>query len=100
MKETKLDYRKVDKATLIFRAITHKLRMRIVSLILSNKSMIVTDIYTELNLEQSLASQHLGILRRAKIVLTKRKGKFIHYYINDEMIEKISKSMDHLLPNR
>ena len=41
--------------------------------------MTVTDIYVKLRLEQSVASQHLAILRKAGVVQTERDGKFIFY---------------------
>ncbi len=68
------------------RAINHKLRQQIVKLLEENKRMNVTDIYVKLRLEQSVASQHLAILRRANIVITERDGKFIHYALNHSRI--------------
>jgi DNA-binding transcriptional ArsR family regulator len=44
-----------------------------------NKKMTVTELYIKLRLEQSVASQHLAILRRAGVVTTVRNGKFIFY---------------------
>jgi len=49
---------------------------------MNKKKMIVTAIYGGLGIEQSVASQHLAILRRAQILKTEREGKFIHYKIN------------------
>jgi DNA-binding transcriptional ArsR family regulator len=73
------------------RAINHKLRQQIVKLLDENKRMNVTDIYVKLRLEQSVASQHLAILRRANIVITDRDGKFIHYKLNYEKLTDVSK---------
>ena len=42
-------------------------------------------------MEQSVASQHLAILRRAGVVTTERDGKFIFYSLNVERIREISK---------
>jgi DNA-binding transcriptional ArsR family regulator len=50
-------------------------------LIHDNREMIVTDIYTKLHLEQSVASQHLKWLRDAHVVTTKRDGKQICYSV-------------------
>ena len=44
-----------------------------------------------LRIEQSVASQHLAILRKAGIVSTMREGKFIFYAINSSRIETINK---------
>jgi len=61
---------KLKKAALVLRAINHKLRQQIIQLIHQNGRMTVTEIYVKLRLEQSVASQHLAILRKANFVLT------------------------------
>ena len=61
----KIDYLNVKKAALVLRAVNHKLRQQILKTLDENKKMTVTDIYVNLRLEQSVASQHLAILRRA-----------------------------------
>src|SRR2546426_12740069 len=80
--QIKLDYIAVKKAAMVLRAINHKLRQQMIKLLEDHKKMTVTEIYVKLRLEQSVASQHLAILRRAGIVITERDGKFIHYTIN------------------
>ena len=65
---TKLDFVAIKSAAMTLRAINHKLRQQIVKLLDENKRMNVTDIYVKLRLEQSVASQHLAILRRANIL--------------------------------
>lgn len=92
-----MDYIAVKNAALTLRAINHKLRQQIVKLLDENKKMNVTDIYVKLRLEQSVASQHLAILRRANIVITEREGKFIHYVLNKDRIANISKFVSDLI---
>jgi DNA-binding transcriptional ArsR family regulator len=77
------------KAALIFRSINNKLRQQILRLIHQNKRMMVTDIYVKLRLEQSVASQHLAILRMSDLVITQRDGKFIYYSVNYKRLEEI-----------
>ena len=85
----KVDFVNLKKAAMILRALNHKLRQQIVKLIDENKKLTVTEIYIKLRLEQSVASQHLAILRRAGIVKTTRDGKFIHYSVNSTRVEGI-----------
>lgn len=94
--QLQLDYSELRKAVLVLRAINHKLRQRIIDLLEENGNMTVTDIYIQLRLEQSVASQHLAILRRAGIVNTDRQGKFIHYSLNKDRLSQISKLVDEL----
>ncbi len=95
--QTKLDYIAVKSAAMTLRAINHKLRQQIIKLLEEHKRMNVTDIYVKLRLEQSVASQHLAILRRANIVNTERDGKFIHYVLNTSRIASISKFVQDLV---
>ncbi len=91
-----LDYAELRKAVLVLRAINHKLRQRIVDLLEENGSMTVTDIYIKLRLEQSVASQHLAILRRAGVVITERQGKFINYSLDKDRLAQISELVEEL----
>lgn len=80
----------VKKATLIFRAINNPMRMQIFSL-LANKEICVSDLYRKMDIEQSVASQHLGILRRAGFVKIRRDRRFIYYTANLDRLESIKK---------
>ncbi|TXF88358.1 helix-turn-helix transcriptional regulator [Neolewinella aurantiaca] len=74
--------RDLDVSSEILRALAHPLRMRILEFIDQNKLINVNKIYSSLNLEQSITSQHLRILRQTGLVATEREGKFIHYKLN------------------
>jgi ArsR family transcriptional regulator, virulence genes transcriptional regulator len=91
--QVKIDFLQVKKAAITLRAINHKLRQQIMRLLQENQRMTVTEIYVQLRLEQSVASQHLAILRRAGIVQTFREGKFISYSINEERLIHINKQV-------
>jgi DNA-binding transcriptional ArsR family regulator len=73
----------------VLRAINHSLRQEMLALIHKNGRMIVTDLYQSLKIEQSVASQHLAILRRANIVNTERAGKKIFYSVNYQRVKDI-----------
>jgi DNA-binding transcriptional ArsR family regulator len=94
--EIQLDYAELRKAVLVLRAINHKLRQRMIDLLEENEQMTVTDIYIKLRLEQSVASQHLAILRRAGVVATERQGKFIFYSLDKDRLEQISGLVEEL----
>jgi DNA-binding transcriptional ArsR family regulator len=86
----KVNYHNLKKAALVLRALNHKLRQQILSLIETEKKITVTEIYVRMRLEQSVASQHLAILRKAGIVVTEREGKFIFYTVNYKRIDQIT----------
>lgn len=93
----KVDLLNVKKASLVLRAINHKLRQQILKLIDEQGKITVTEIYEKLRLEQSVASQHLAILRKAGFVKTDRDGKFIYYTVNTSRIEEMNKFVEALL---
>ncbi len=94
--DIELDYAELRKAVLVLRAVNHKLRQSIIDLLEESDSLTVTDIYIKLRLEQSVASQHLAILRRAGVVTTDRNGKFIYYFIDKERLTQISRLVEEL----
>ncbi len=92
-----IDYHNVKKAALVLRALNHKLRQQVIKTIHESKRLTVTELYVKLRLEQSVASQHLAILRKAGIVTTERDGKFIFYTINSSRIEAINEFVKNLV---
>jgi DNA-binding transcriptional ArsR family regulator len=99
MKETKKQVAKslpfeeetTRKGAHILRALNNGLRQKILKLIHTHKCMNVTTIYIKLQIEQSVASQHLRILREADFVKTQRIGKEIYYSLNYECLAQVNK---------
>lgn len=93
----KINFHNLKKAALVLRSLNHKLRQQILALIETEKKITVTEIYVRMRLEQSVASQHLAILRRAGIVTTQRDGKFIYYTVNHKRIDEINQFVQNLV---
>ncbi|HEY6063160.1 MAG TPA: metalloregulator ArsR/SmtB family transcription factor [Chitinophagaceae bacterium] len=93
----KVDLLSTKKAALILRAVNHKLRQQMLRLIDEQGKMTVTQLYLKLRLEQSVASQHLAVLRKAALVKTVRNGKFIYYSINTKRLEELNEFVNNLL---
>jgi ArsR family transcriptional regulator, virulence genes transcriptional regulator len=92
-----INYLDIKKGAAIIRAINHKLRQSIIKLLEEKNNLTVTEIYVKLRVEQSVASQHLAILRRAEFVNTLREGKNIHYKLNHERLAEINVFVRQLL---
>lgn len=75
----------------IFRALAHPLRMRICAIIDDKNPACVHEIYDALKIEQSVASQHLRILRHANLVRTRREGKLVYYLLDYGKMESAGK---------
>jgi DNA-binding transcriptional ArsR family regulator len=87
----KIDFLELKKSSLTIRALNNNLRQQILKLLEVQSKLTVTEIIVQLRLEQSVVSQHLGILRQAGIVKTERKGKSIYYALHHRRIVEIGK---------
>lgn len=80
----------LQRAAGIIRALNHPLRQKILSRINNcGNKLTVTEIYTPLRLQQSVASGHLAMLRLAHIVTTQKDRTFIFYSVNNAEVDKI-----------
>lgn len=95
-KPIEIKLKTLKQSASVLRAIKHKLRQTILLLIDEQKQICVTDIYERLKLEQSVASQHLAILRKADIVKTERKGKSIFYTVNKTRLALVARIINEL----
>jgi DNA-binding transcriptional ArsR family regulator len=82
------------KAAEAIRAIDHPLRSQMIDFLESNPNSCVTDIYIKMRLEQSVASQHLKILRDAGLVEADRHGKNFLYRVKErkDLVVALAKS--------
>jgi len=69
----------------LLKALAHPKRLEIVNL-LRDQEMGVTDIYSMLDLPQANVSQHLMILRDARVVSTRKEGKQVVYGVLDPRV--------------
>ena len=93
----RIDFLQIKKSSFIFRVLNNKFRQQILKLLEAQSRLTVTEIYVQLRLEQSVASQHLGVLRQAGIVKTEREDKFIYYALHNRRIAEIGKCVLELL---
>lgn len=92
-----IDSLALQKAALTYRAVNHNLRQQILQLLHKNGRMMVTTVYVKLRIEQSVASQHLAILRRAKLVVAEREGKNVFYSVNYSRLNQLHSVSGQLL---
>ncbi len=99
MRKTKvtIDADKLQYSVRVLAAIAHPIRFRILEFIDQEGEINVNRIYRSLNLEQSITSQHLRIMRDAGIVKARRSGKFINYSIIYPVIERTEKAVNNFM---
>lgn len=95
MKGTKVifDNDKLQYSSELMRALAHPLRLKILEFIDANQSINVNKIYSNLDIEQSITSQHLKILRMSGVLSVEITGKWHVYYINYDVIRKVEKAI-------
>ena len=99
MKQTKVRFssEKLQYSCNLMRALAHPLRLKILEYIDDHGETNVNRIYHTLQIEQSITSQHLKILRLAGVVDARREGKKVHYTINYPIVAKAHRAVKRYL---
>jgi DNA-binding transcriptional ArsR family regulator len=71
----------INQATALLKAMANDNRLRILCL-LEEQELSVTELNQRLSLSQSALSQHLAILRRERLVRTRRASQTIYYSLS------------------
>ena len=86
-----------SQVTNVLRAIGNSKRLRILNELADGKERSVSELESIIaNLSQSALSQHLGRLRRANIVRTRRQSQTIYYSIDDTDVLRILRLLSHI----
>jgi len=59
----------------------------------SERGLYVGEIQDILKIPQSTVSGELKILKSVNLIFSKRKGKYIHYYLRKSVFKKIQQSL-------
>ena len=99
MKKTKVsfDHQKLQYSNVLMKALAHPLRLKILEYIDMKGVINVNKIYNTLQIEQSVTSQHLRLLRLAGVVNARKEGKYVHYNINYDVLSKAERAVNRFL---
>ncbi|MGB3751796.1 MAG: metalloregulator ArsR/SmtB family transcription factor [Arcobacteraceae bacterium] len=81
-KELILQQDMFSKKEKIFSLMGSDVRLKIIYLLLKNEKLCVCDLSDILQMKQSPVSQHLRKLKDSELLVSKREGLMINYYIN------------------
>jgi DNA-binding transcriptional ArsR family regulator len=70
-------------------ALHHPLRLGIIRVLEQNEFLTVTQIYFKLRISQSVASQQLAILRKSRLVVSRKEGKQVIYSLNQGLLQQV-----------
>jgi len=82
-------------STLVFKAIADESRMSILKLLLQH-NYCVKALARNLDLTESAISQHLKVLREAGLLIGERKGYFMHYHVNRDILQQLVVQLEEL----
>ena len=77
----------LEKLSLTHKALADETRLRILHVLADLGELCVCDIEAGLDITQSKASRHLGVLKQAGLIKARRDGTWIHYGIHDDLSE-------------
>lgn len=89
MKIPEINLKKFEKAAIMLKAMAHPVRIAILNILDNGKKLSVSEIHKKLNIEQSAASHHLGILRDRGVLKSERKGKNTFYFLKNNNLENM-----------
>lgn len=85
----------IEEASIALSAMSNSQRLTILRM-LSKHEMSVGEINEHVDLSQSALSQHLAVLRDAKLVDSRRQSQVIYYSVTSDFVLKILEVLDSL----
>ena len=79
----------LEKAAAMLRVIAHPVRISILGLLEDGGRMTVSEIHKSLDIGQSTASHHLGLLKDKDVLGSQREGKNTYYYLRHANLKNI-----------
>ncbi|MDP9262606.1 MAG: metalloregulator ArsR/SmtB family transcription factor [Actinomycetota bacterium] len=80
----------------VFRALADPVRLELVARVAAYGPICVCHLEEQLPYSQSRISKHLGTLRRAGLVSSRREGTWVYYETSDEMLAVAQDFLDQL----
>jgi DNA-binding transcriptional ArsR family regulator len=85
-----------DDLARILKVLSVGTRVRIVQL-LRGRALCVNALAARLDVTQGAVSQHLRIMRDARLVIDEKRGYHVHYRLNEETLERWREAVNRLL---
>jgi ArsR family transcriptional regulator, arsenate/arsenite/antimonite-responsive transcriptional repressor len=96
---------KFDDLEILFKALADSTRLRILDLLKrprksacnlvgrGERGMCACDIQEEIGLSQAAISHHMGLLKRAKLVHSEKRGTWMFYWRNEPVLASLAEAI-------
>lgn len=74
----------MKELVLVFKALSDRNRLRIISALIDNKELCACQITELLKISSATSSRHLGVLINAELITSRKDGRWVYYRINGE----------------
>jgi ArsR family transcriptional regulator len=85
----------LEKAAFILKSIAHPSRLAIIDILSKQEWAAVSDLSYKLELEQSLTSHHLNMMKTKGVLESKREGKSIKYKLKLQEVVQVLSCIEH-----
>jgi DNA-binding transcriptional ArsR family regulator len=85
----------LEKAAFILKSIAHPSRLAIINILSRQEWQAVSEISEALEMEQSLTSHHLNIMKMKGVLESKRDGKKIKYKLKLVEVKEVISCIEH-----
>lgn len=92
----RLKHFNIDLGAQIFLACSDTSRLRILTLILTNGEMCISDLERILDFTQTKTSRHLIYLKNSGILTTRKLNQWVFYQIKDEVFDIVKQMLQFL----
>ena len=81
-----------EDASVLFRALAAPVRLAIIDLLATHHQLLVHEIVEAAGVSQALTSQHLRVLRHARLVTRVQRGRQVMYRLRDPELSSVVSS--------
>jgi len=93
--ELNIEQQELEKAAFILKSIAHPTRLAIIKILSEKGLQAVSEISEALDLEQSLTSHHLNIMKTKGVLESIRDGKSIKYKLKLTEVTQVLSCIEH-----
>lgn len=83
----------IDDCLDLLRALSDKTRQQIIEIFAAKKEVCVSDIAKNFTLSRPTISHHLNLMKRAKLLSSRKAGKEVFYFINKPYVTNLMEAI-------